>query len=544
MLKKERVPMNKQSLASSKVLIVDDEAANSLMLERLLEMSGFTDFRSTNDSEQAVQLFLEYQPDLVLLDLSMPKVDGFTVLKHMRSVIAVDEIVPILVLTADATEQAKQRVLSAGASDFVTKPFNNAEVILRVQNLLKMRWMHQSLQAQNERLECTVEDRTHDLREALQELHDTQQQVIQQERLHALGTMASGVAHDFNNSLAIILGFGELALMHCENAAGMEKASESIKAIIVAAEDGAKIVRRLRAFHRKERMEGESPVDLGQLVEQALGLTEPRWKTETLARGISIDVRLDLQKTPAIVGHACELREILTNLIFNAVDAMPQGGTLSFSTRAAEEEVALTISDTGTGMSEQVRRRCLEPFFTTKGERGSGLGLSMVYGIIQRHSGTVEIESEPGKGTSFILRFPAPQQSIKTVEEAPDSRTDHPLKVLVVDNEKPIREILSGHLENDLHLVETVASGSDALAKIEKSNFDLVITRQVMPGMNGQKLAGAIKKISPRTRVLLLTGFEEPKSEESGNGNGGVNYVARKPASLRRLRSAIAKAMA
>jgi len=279
--------MNKSGLEKSKVLIVDDEVANTLLLERLLEMAGFPGCKSTNDSEQAVKLFLEMRPDIVLLDLSMPNLDGFAVLEQLRSVIAADEFVPIIVLTADTTEQAKQRVLSSGASDFVTKPFNNAEVILRVHNLLKMRWLQQSLQAQNERLEFTVADRTRDLREALQELHDTQQQVIQQERLHALGTMASGVAHDFNNSLAIILGFGELALMECEKAR-MRKASESIDAIILAAEDGAKIVRRLRAFHRTEKDDGESPVELGGLVEQAIGLTEPRWKTETLARGISI----------------------------------------------------------------------------------------------------------------------------------------------------------------------------------------------------------------------------------------------------------------
>lgn len=223
---------------------------------------------------------------------------------------------------------------------------------------------------------------------------------------------------------------------------------------------------------------------------------------------------------------------------------MPAGGTICFATRVEEEEVVLTISDTGTGMTEQVRRRCLEPFFTTKGERGSGLGLSMVYGIIQRHSGKVEIESEPGKGTSFILRFPAYREPIKPIEEFSEGGSDHPLKVLVVDNEKPTRTILAGHLKNDQHSVESVASGNDALAKIGTSDFDLVITRQVMPGMNGRKLASAIKKISPQTRVLLLTGYDEPKGEESMNRNGSVNHVASKPVSLSRLRCAITKAMA
>ena len=534
--------MNKSDLEMSKVMIVDDEPANALLLERLLDLAGISECKSTNDSEQAVDLFLKFHPDIILLDLAMPKLDGFAVLEQLRRVIAPDDIVPILVLTADMSEKAKQRVLSSGASDFVTKPFNNAEVALRVHNLLKMRWLHQRLQAQNERLEFTVADRTRELREALQELHKTQQQVIQQERLHALGTMASGVAHDFNNSLAIILGFGELALRDCKKSSRMRKTAESIRAIIVAAEDGARIVRRLRAFHRTERDDGERPVDLNGLVEQAVGLTEPRWKTEALARGISIDVRLELGNVPPIVGHGCELREIFTNLIFNAVDAMPDGGTLRFVTRLEDQEAIVTISDTGTGMTEQVRRRCLEPFYTTKGERGSGLGLSMVYGIIQRHSGKLEIESEPGKGTSFILRFPALQEAMNATERSSESVTNQALKVLVVDNEKPIRDILACHLENDLHSVESAADGNDALQKIETSNFDLVITRQVMPGMNGEKLAGAIKKISPQTRVLLLTGFDEAKSQESRNGS--VSYVASKPASVRELRTAIMRAMA
>jgi CheY-like chemotaxis protein len=168
----------------------------------------------------------------------------------------------------------------------------------------------------------------------------------------------------------------------------------------------------------------------------------------------------------------------------------------------------------------------------------------MVYGIIQRHSGKVEIESELGKGTSFILRFPALREIVNPIEESSDSGSDHPLKVLVVDNEKSTREILAEHLENDLHSVESAAGGSDALEKIETSRFDLVITRQVMPGMNGRKLASAIKEISPQTRVLLLTGFDDPKGEERMTRNGSVNCVASKPASLRRLRGAIAKAMA
>ena len=387
-------------MTEAKILIVDDEEPNIRLLGRMLSKAGYNDIVSTVDSRQALALFTEFQPDLVLLDLNMPNPNGFEVLKQLTEAIPAGSYLPVLVLTGDIDPSAKQRALAGGAKDFLIKPFDVTEVLLRIGNLIETRFLHRQLQNHSQLLEQKVQ-------EALRELKAAQGQVIQQERMHALGLMARGVAHDFNNALAIILGFGELVLQDLQKLPEMESAVKSMETIITAAMDGGRMVERLREFHRSPSEKHVSlPVDLNPLVHQALEFTKPRWKNDALAKGIMIKVKTTLQNLPPILGDPAELREVLTNLIFNSVDALPQGGTITIDTRVDAEQVLLEIRDTGTGMTEAVRDRCLEPFFTTKGERGTGLGLAMVYGIIHRHMGTVEVESAIGKGTTFKFRFP------------------------------------------------------------------------------------------------------------------------------------------
>jgi signal transduction histidine kinase len=365
-------------------------------------------FISTTDPSEVSALFVAHQPDLILTDWLMPEVDGCAVIEQLQAITATDDYLPIVVLTADITPQTRKRALAAGATDFLTKPFDQIEVLLRIQNLLKARLSHLIIQAQNASLEASVRERTIELERALTELKSSQKQLGQQERLAALGTMAGGIAHDFNNALSIIMGFGELLLRNSEHGLTKLDATMPLTTILTAAEDAAKIVRRLREFYRPQEdiMEERVPIDLNALVCQAISLTEPRWQTGAKASGRTITVLAEPGKIPCIEGVASELREVLTNLIFNAVDALPRGGRITIATRRDEENVELEISDTGTGMSEDVREHCLEPFYTTKGKQGTGLGLSMVFGIVQRHGGTVDIKSEVGQGTSFFLRFP------------------------------------------------------------------------------------------------------------------------------------------
>ena len=391
-----------------RILIIDDEETNVRLLERLLVQGGYHNFVSTTDSGEATALFDDFQPDIVLTDWLMPVVDGYAVIGQLRALVATNEYLPIVVLTADCTAQTRQRALAAGATDFLTKPFEQIEVLLRIQNLLTARLSHLVVQAQNTRLEESVRQRTMELERALVELQRTQKQVIRNERLAALGAMAGGVAHDFNNALSIITGFGELLRRDAERGLAKENATPSIDCILNAAEDASRIVQRLRAFHRPEEAEEyRIPVNLNTLIEQAASLSQPRL-AEVSAGGRTITMTTEPGEIPCITGDPAELREALINLIFNAMDALPEGGAITLSTGVEDEVVVLKIIDNGSGMTEEVQQRCLEPFFTTKGDRGTGLGLAMVFGILQRHGGDIEIQTAPGQGTTFALRLPMP----------------------------------------------------------------------------------------------------------------------------------------
>ncbi len=382
------------------------------------------------------------------------------------------------------------------------------------------------------------------LEHALEELQAAQEQVIQQERLRALGAMASGIAHDFNNALAAILGFTELLIYRPENIANTEKTLRYLQMMNTAAKDAGNVVNRLREFYR-QREEGEVfvPVDLNHLMEEAVSLTQPKWKNQSEAKGIAIQMATELGKVPPVIGNAADLREVLTNLIFNAVDAMPQGGTITLRTRSDNARIILEVADTGTGMTEEVRSRCLEPFFTTKGERGTGLGLSMVYGILQRHQGVIDIQSKPGQGTKFILSLPVGVESQAPAKTDSDPCVLRPLRVLLVDDEELVRRILNEFLLGDEHIVETAANGREALDKFQRGEFDVVILDRAMPDMSGDQVAQSIKKLRPATPIILLTGFGS-MMQAAGEQPSGVDLVVGKPVTILGLREAVAKVVA
>jgi signal transduction histidine kinase len=390
--------------------------------------------------------------------------------------------------------------------------------------------------------EAALEKARDELQQSLTELRATQQQMVQQERLHALGGMVTGVAHDFNNALSLILGNAELLQLKCRKHAAGEAFVDYAQTIVTASLDAAEIVNRLREFHRPAKPgETRALLPLNAIIEQAVAFTRPRWSAQSIARGMPIEVVTDFSAIPPLRGNAAELREVLTNLIFNAVDAMPQGGTITLRTRATGSRIELSVTDTGAGMSEEVRRRCLEPFFTTKGERGSGLGLSMVYGIVERHEGTVAIESQPGMGTTFVFTFPSDPSGVVTEEPAPVQST-RPLRILVVDDQPVQCELISHALERDWHTVDVAGNGREGLHLFEKREYDLVITDKVMPEMNGDQLAVAVKSREPGTRVIMLTGFGP--AEDGEHQSEFVDLTVAKPASLAELRAAIAKVMA
>ncbi len=529
-----------------KILVIDDEPSNVRLLERILENFGGLEWRCTTDPREAISLFAEFQPDLVLTDLHMPHMDGFQVMEQLKQIIPPDEFLPIVVLTADVLRETSRKALSKGAIDFITKPLNTEEVQLRVRNLLESRFLtknvrdlKQKLEDLNQELEAKVRERTNDLQNALEQLSNAQEQVVKQERRLALSMMASGIAHDFNNALTMMLGYGELMLPWFKNNAPDAKEHAYLKHIIAAAQDATHIVSRLRDFSRPaEADELRAPLEVNTLCEQAIAFTTPKWKAKARAIGATIEVRTDFAETPNVLASAPELRESLTNLIFNAVDAMPSGGTITVSTRADGPNVRINVTDTGTGMTEEDAARCLEPFFSTKGEKGTGLGLAVVYGIIHRHGGTIEIASEIGRGTTFSLLLPATDQMAVVSGDDEQAAVNRMLSVLVVDDQDIICELIAAHLSADGHEPVTVSDSTEALARFEAGEFDLVITDQSMPGMSGEQLARKIKERKPGAHVIMLTGFGDDLLTD-GKAPEGVGRVLSKPVSSEELRRAI-----
>ncbi|PZC47506.1 MAG: Signal transduction histidine kinase/CheY chemotaxis protein or a CheY-like REC (receiver) domain [Chloroflexi bacterium] len=379
------------------------------------------------------------------------------------------------------------------------------------------------------------------LTETLQELEQTQQQVVRAERLRALGQMASGIAHDLNNALTPVIGFSEL-LMDAPDLAP-ERRNHYISLIFAGAQDTRAFVERLRRFYRNDPTTGQLvPVDLKDLVRDIVELTRPQWKGEARMQGKIVSVNVELSEDSVVMGDNAELRELLTNLVLNSVDAIEGVGAIWLRTRREGDQVVLEVQDEGIGMSEETREKCLEPFFTTK-ERGTGLGLAMVYGTVSRHEGTLRVDSEFGKGTTVSVGLPA------AVEEVLDAaiELDHavpprPINILVVDDEPSILEVVKAFLSLDGSSVETASDGVEGWEKFQAGTFDAVISDKSMPRMLGDQLARKIKDASPSTPVILLTGYASliPPDEAKASG---IDLVVSKPVSPSDLRRALASVL-
>ena len=383
------------------------------------------------------------------------------------------------------------------------------------------------------------------LQTAYEELRSTQQAVMQQERLRVLGQMASGIAHDINNAISPITLYADSML---ETEPGLsDRGRGYLHTIQQAANDVADTVARMREFYRQREGQSElAPLDLNEIVPQVVELTRARWEAMPQQRGIVIEQRVELgANLPLASGAKSEIREALTNLVFNAVDAMSQGGRLTLRTRSlAADKVCVEVSDTGVGMDEETQRRCLEPFFTTKGERGTGLGLAMVYGVMQRHGGDLEIESRPGDGTTVRLSFVAAATDSLAATET-HAALPFGLNLLLVDDDPILLRSLRETLELDGHSTLTANGGQQGIDLFRgsvqpngRSSIAAVITDLGMPYVDGRNVARAIKLSSPTTPVILLTGWGERLLSE-GEKLPNIDSVLSKPPRLRDLRKAL-----
>ncbi len=389
------------------------------------------------------------------------------------------------------------------------------------------------------------------LQRAYEDLRQSQQSVLQNERLRALGQMASGIAHDINNAISPVSLYTELLLQQERQISpeGRNRLATMQRAI----EDVAGTIERMREFYRpRESARSFHRIDVHAVIDQVLNLTQPRWRALPQERGIDIELVRDFAPTRLeILGDEVEMRDALTNLIFNAVDAMPQGGTLKISTHVAARDLNATnvfieVADSGIGMDEETRRRCIEPFFTTKGERGTGLGLASVYGMLQRHDAELEVDSAPGKGTTMRMIFPQfVERGSSAALGASPTAIRRKLKILVVDDDPVLSRSLDDALATDSHTVVLAPGGQAGIdaftaAYQEKQPFDLVITDLGMPRVDGRKVAESIKALSPTTPVILLTGWGQRLIDE-GDIPPNINLILSKPPRLAQLRSAIAE---
>jgi|GEM_PF-3579655 PAS domain S-box-containing protein len=451
--------------------------------------------------------------------------DGRTVPVEIRATkFQYDGQPAILLVVRDATAKHEAR-LAREKEDELTRRIQLSELQLRMET------------EGRRQAEIAEQDKSRKLTEALDEVRLMQEQARQQERLSALGRMASTIAHNFNNALSPILGFSEFILkQHGEELPG--DVLENLRHINQAAQDASKGTRRLSAFYRgRDHDEVFNPVSFNEVIEESIRLTQPRWKDETMAKGIHIEVETDLQYEGSIVGSDTDVRELLTNLIFNAVDALPKGGRIEVRSYTMLGNAVMVVADNGAGMSEEVLERCMEPFFTTKGEAGSGLGLSAVFGAMRRHEGRVHLDSVKGKGTTVSLIFPTGEAAPSIPPTETEALPLPALRILVVDDEPLICKVVSDFLRSAGHSIVTARNGREGLDEFTSDRFDLVITDMGMPELNGEDLAIAVKEQQPKMPVILLTGWGDELL--SAGVPQCIDLLINKPFTYNELRDAV-----
>jgi DNA-binding response OmpR family regulator len=591
------------------ILIAEDSATQAQRLQHILEQHGYRVTAAAN-GRLALEAAQRSKPALIISDVVMPEMNGYELCSRVKADARLSDV-PVVLVTTLSDPHDVIRGLECGADNFILKPFDADQLLRRIQFVVVNSQMRRSEQpgmgleiifggqkhfitadrlqilnlllstyeaamqrnAELSSTRDTLRQTNLDLKQLTLELEDrvlmrnrelelsnealrqAQRALIQQERLRALGQMASGIAHDINNAISPIALYTESMLERETNLS--PEARNRLVTIQRAIDDVAQTVARMREFYRPREPElALADVGLNHLVQQIIELTRARWSDQPQRRGIMIDLRLGLAPDLLDVrGAENEIRDALTNLIFNAVDAMPDGGVIEVRTSmltvpaegsAPTRHVWLEVSDTGIGMDEETRRRCLEPFFTTKGERGTGLGLAMVYGMAQRHGCALEIDSKPGAGTTVRLVFPISSAASPSAARVPVlPMPTRSLRILVVDDDSVLNESLRNALQQDGHHV-TVAGGGQAgidafrSARQIHEPFDIVITDLGMPNVDGRQVADSVRATTPDTPIIMLTGWGQQPLLDS-EWTLQVDRLLSKPPRLQELRTALAE---
>ncbi len=385
----------------------------------------------------------------------------------------------------------------------------------------------------------------------ISERKEMEYKLRQSEKLKSLGELAGGVAHDFNNVLAAILGRAQLLKLNVEPPPGMEEKRKSIRElkegleiIEKAAKDGAETVRRIQEFaRRREDDKHFASVDINELIYHVLDYTKMRWKNESDSKGVSFTIHKELSSLPLTKGSASELREVFTNLINNALDAMPEGGAITIKTVTENNQLVITVTDTGCGMPLSIKNRIFDPFFTTKGVQSTGLGLSVSYGIINRHKGSLEVDSKEGEGTTFTIKIPVSEKESKEEGRAETASVEQKkARILVIDDEERVRSVLAAILRKSGHEVVDAPSGKEGIELFKEKEYDLVFTDLGMPEMSGWQVAENIKSINGRVPVAIISGWDVEISA-SEMKDKWVDLIIQKPFEVSQVQKLVHEGM-
>ena len=362
----------------------------------------------------------------------------------------------------------------------------------------------------------------------------------QAQKMQALGQLASGIAHDINNNLAVILGYAEFLL--CTSESFGDVVRQALSAIQEQSLDCANTVRRIQMFSRSVPKSQFSSFPLNDLIHDVIKSNEEEWKVQLQTSGIDIRVVTDLVSMPDIYAYEAGLKEAMSSLVTNAVEALPHGGEISFRTRVSGEEVLLEVGDNGGGITPEIMDRIFDAFFTTKGPASSGLGLSIAYNLITQQGGKISVDSEEGKGTTVTISLPYHVSESDAMPVTDDTPNQKSLSVLVVDDEPMVANVFRAFLEASGNHVVTCLDGSSALAAFEEQKFDLALVDLGMPLMDGWEVTKRINGMRPEFPIILATGWNVSVDEGLERG-AQVKSVLRKPFGMQELSSAINQAL-
>lgn len=496
------------------VLLIEHNEGTAFLTKEVLEKQG-CEVQIVLNGAEGLKKLSSGDFKVALVDHNLPDMKSTEILKKLKQR-NIDT--PVIIVTGSGDENVAVEAMKSGAYDYIVKATDLSHF-----KLLPL-VIQQSVQRH----------------ESNKEKEKLQQKLLQSEKLRALGEMASGIAHDFNNILAAILGRAELLQLKTKD----ETLLKGLKNIENAAISGANTVKRIQEFTRIRTDKNFDFVDIDKIINDAIEITKPQWKDQAQASGITIEIKKDMdrRKLPPILGDSSGLKEAFTNIIYNAIEAMPKGGQISVETKTDRKKVFVSVTDTGVGISDEVKEKIFQPYFTTKGVKRSGLGLSVAYGILKRHKGDIEVKSKEGGGSTFTLIIPV-EYSFKPEDEKENKvKETNPANILLIEDEKAVREVIVDILTSANHKVTEAYGGVEGIEWFKKKKFDVVITDLGMPELTGWEVAKIVKEIDPDMVVMMITGWGTQFDKEKLKKNK-VDHILAKPIKMNQLLNLVSKVM-